>query len=305
LAHSGIIEERIENVFYWLAIPLGGYHWAREGLEALVEERSVGIELLMLAATAGSAILGLWDEAALVCLYGAAEGAEEYTYARTRRAIRALLDLAPKETRVLRDGKEEAVSAASLAPGDVFVVRPGEALPTDGIIESGASSLDESPVTGDRARLQPGGPRGFGAPSVLAARLRRGLGGMVAARRRAPGGRRALRPATFQRIGNYLKTKRSPVRRDQQAVGLGETRNPPWKYTPLSSGIWANWSAEARDRRVSREKTGRSFMRASFGDGGPARRGPPSLLGSRQPGIRLTRRAAGCFPSPAASDSVL
>jgi len=150
LAHLGFIAESIENVFYWIAIPLGGWHWAREGIEKLIEEKEVGIEVLMLAATAGSGILGLWDEAAaLVFLYGAAEGTEEYTYARTRHAIRALLDLAPKEARVLRDGQEITVPAESLKPGDVFVVRPGEALPTDGVIRSGTSSLDESPVTGE------------------------------------------------------------------------------------------------------------------------------------------------------------
>jgi len=82
-----------------------------------------------------------------VVLYGAAEGAEEYTYARTRASIRALLDLAPKEARVLRDGMEVTVPAEDLKPGDLFVVRPGEALATDGIIQSGSSSLDESPVT--------------------------------------------------------------------------------------------------------------------------------------------------------------
>ncbi len=150
LAHLGFIPEGIENIFYWIAIPLGGWHWTREGIEELFEEREVGIEILMLAATAGSGILGLWDEAAaLVFLYGAAEGTEEYTYARTRASIRALLDLAPKEAHVLRDGKESTVPAESLKPGDIFVVRPGEALPTDGVIRSGNSSLDESPVTGE------------------------------------------------------------------------------------------------------------------------------------------------------------
>ncbi len=157
LAHLGMIPESVENVFYWIAIPLGGWHWTREGIEKLVEEREVGIEILMIAATAGSGLLGLWDEAAaLVFLYGAAEGTEEYTYARTRHAIRALLDLAPKEARVLRDGKETTVPAESLKPGDVFIVRPGEAIPTDGIIKSGASSLDESPVTGESIPVDKG-----------------------------------------------------------------------------------------------------------------------------------------------------
>ena len=156
-AHLGFIPERIENVLYWIAIPLGGWHWTREGIEKLIEDKEVSIEILMIAATAGSGILGLWDEAAaLVFLYGAAEGTEEYTYARTRASIRALLDLAPKEARVLRDGGEITVAAETLKPGDIFVVRPGEALPTDGIIKSGTSSLDESPVTGESVPVDKG-----------------------------------------------------------------------------------------------------------------------------------------------------
>lgn len=156
-AHLGLITETVENLFYWLAIPLGGWHWAREGLGELVEEREVGIEILMLAATVGAGLLGLWDEAAaLVFLYGTAEGVEEYTYARTRASIRALLDLAPKEARVLRDGREITVPAQMLLAGDILVVRPGESIPTDGIIRSGASSLDESSVTGESVPVDKG-----------------------------------------------------------------------------------------------------------------------------------------------------
>jgi len=157
LAHLGFIPERIEDIFYWIAIPLGGWHWTREGIEELIEEKEVGIEILMLAATVGAGILGLWDEAAaLVFLYGAAEGTEEYTYARTRASIRALLDLAPKEARVVRDGREVTVPAESLKSGDVFVVRPGEVIPTDGVIRTGQSSLDESPVTGESIPVDKG-----------------------------------------------------------------------------------------------------------------------------------------------------
>lgn len=156
LAHLGFISHRVEIVFYFIAIPVGGYHWAREALEGLFAGE-ISIDVLMLAATVGSAILGLWDEAAfLVFLYGAAEGLEEYTYAHTRSAIRALLDLAPKEAHVLRDGQELTVPAESLRPGDLFLVRPGESLPTDGVIRSGASSFDESPVTGESIPVDKG-----------------------------------------------------------------------------------------------------------------------------------------------------
>ena len=157
LAYFGMIGASIENIFYWVAIPLGGWHWTREGIEKLFEEKEVGIEILMIAATVGSATLGLWDEAAaLVFLYGAAEGTEEYTHARTRRALRALIDLVPKEAHVLRDGQEITVPAESLKPGDRFLVRPGESLPTDGIIRVGQSSLDESPVTGESVPVDKG-----------------------------------------------------------------------------------------------------------------------------------------------------
>ena len=155
LAHSGAIGETTELLFYLVAIPLGAYHWAREAIEELIQERRVGIDLLMLAAAAGSAALGLWDEAAFLCfLYAGAEGLEEYTYARTRSAIRALLDLAPPEARVLRNGVEEVIPAAALAKGDRFLVRPGESIPTDGIVRRGESSVNEATVTGESAPVE-------------------------------------------------------------------------------------------------------------------------------------------------------
>ena len=155
LAHTGLVSRIWEIVLYLAAIALGGYHWAREGIEGFLKERAIGIEILMIFATAGSAILGMWDEAAfLVFLYGAAEGLEEYTYARTRASIRKLLDLAPKEARVLRDGWEVTIPASELRVGDVFVVRPGESIPTDGIILKGKSFVDEAPVTGESTPVQ-------------------------------------------------------------------------------------------------------------------------------------------------------
>lgn len=150
LAHSDLLHPNVEVGLYIVAIILGGYHWIREGIEELIEEREIGIEILMLAATVGSAILGMWDEAAfLVFLYGAAEGLEEYTYARTRASIRKLLDLAPKGARILQDGQEKIIPAEQIAAGDTLIVKPGESIPTDGIIIEGNSSINEAPVTGE------------------------------------------------------------------------------------------------------------------------------------------------------------
>ena len=150
LSTAGVISEQLAVWLYWLSIPIGAWYWAQEGVEELVEEHEVSISMLMIAATAGSGILGMWEEAAaLVVLYGAAEGVEEYTFARTRNAIRALLDLTPKRARVLRNGEAVMIDASELQAGDRFVVRPGESLPTDGVIVEGQTSLDESAVTGE------------------------------------------------------------------------------------------------------------------------------------------------------------
>ena len=140
-----------------MAIPVGAWYFAQEGWEEFAEEREIGIEALMLIAAAGCIVFGLWEEAAaLVFLYSLAEAIEELTFARTRSAIRDLLDLAPKHARRLTDGREEDMLAEDLQLGDVFLVRPGEALPTDGVIREGNSTLDEAPVTGESVPVEKG-----------------------------------------------------------------------------------------------------------------------------------------------------
>jgi Cu+-exporting ATPase len=85
-----------------------------------------------------------------------------YLEARARRrsgdAIRKLLELGAKEARVLREGEEVLVPVAELRPGDRFVVRPGEKIAADGIVEEGESALDQSMLTGESApvEIEPG-----------------------------------------------------------------------------------------------------------------------------------------------------
>ncbi len=157
LGYFELLNDTWVHLLYWVAIPLAGYIWAWEGIEALIDDHEIGISMLMFAATAGAGFLGMWDEAAaLVVLYGAAEGVEEFTFSRTRTAIRGLLDLAPKVARVLRNGVEAIVPAETLVPGDEFRVLPGESLATDGVIVTGNSSLDEATVTGESTPVDKG-----------------------------------------------------------------------------------------------------------------------------------------------------
>jgi Cu+-exporting ATPase len=78
---------------------------------------------------------------------------------RSSEAIRRLLELGAKEARVLRDGDEVLVPVAELQVGDRFVVRPGEKLATDGVVEEGESAIDQSLLTGESVPVEvaPGG----------------------------------------------------------------------------------------------------------------------------------------------------
>ena len=73
---------------------------------------------------------------------------------RSSEALRALLTMGAKDASVLRNGKEERVSIDALAVGDIVVVRPGEKIASDGIVEEGASAVDESMLTGESVPVE-------------------------------------------------------------------------------------------------------------------------------------------------------
>jgi len=144
-----------ETGLYLLAVIIGGWYFGREAFDELIREREIGIELLMSLAAIVAGLMGQWAEAAmLVFLYSISEAAEGYTEERTRHAIRALMDLAPKTALVVRDGKEMRVPVEELVAGDVFIVYPGEAVATDGEIIDGRSSLNQAPVTGESVPVE-------------------------------------------------------------------------------------------------------------------------------------------------------
>ncbi|MFI7676314.1 heavy metal translocating P-type ATPase [Actinophytocola sp. NPDC049390] len=75
---------------------------------------------------------------------------------RAGAALRALLELGAKDVAVLRDGREERISIEALAVGDRFVVRPGEKIATDGVVEEGSSAVDASMLTGESVPVEVG-----------------------------------------------------------------------------------------------------------------------------------------------------
>ncbi len=155
------LPETVSTAIYLLAIVIGSYYFGREAFEELVFGRKIGIELLMSIAAIVATVMGQAAEgAALVFLYSISEAAEGYTEEKTRAAVRALMNLAPKVALVVRDGAESEIPVEELRVGDVFVVRPGQAMATDGVIVSGASSVNEAPVTGESMPVEkrPGDP---------------------------------------------------------------------------------------------------------------------------------------------------
>ncbi len=105
---------------------------------------------LMCIATIGAYFLGDYREAVGVMLfYQLGEFFQSYAVAKSRKSIKNLMDICPEYANIERDGVLFEVFPDEVAVGDIIVVKPGEKLPLDAIVESGTSSLDMSSLTGE------------------------------------------------------------------------------------------------------------------------------------------------------------
>ena len=117
----------------------------------------IGVGTLMTIAAIGAVALGeVGEAAALAVLYSISEGLEEYSLAKARRGLRALLSLVPEQATVLRGGMEVVVAPGALRVGDRMLVRPGERVATDGVVRSGRTALDVSAITGESVPVEAG-----------------------------------------------------------------------------------------------------------------------------------------------------
>lgn len=116
----------------------------------LARAHQVSIELLVTLATAGALAIGsVWEAAAVTFLFQLGAVMEAWTFTRTRRAVTALVALAPHTARVVRDGREVVTPALNVPVGALLRVRPGERIPVDARVVSGRSAVDESMLTGE------------------------------------------------------------------------------------------------------------------------------------------------------------
>jgi Cd2+/Zn2+-exporting ATPase len=108
------------------------------------------IDLLMLLAALGAAVLGEWAEGAfLLTLFAFAHALEHYAMDRARGAIRALSELAPARARVRRNASDIEVPIEQVQIGEIVLVRPGERIAVDGVVAAGTSAVNQAPVTGE------------------------------------------------------------------------------------------------------------------------------------------------------------
>lgn len=119
-----------------------------------IKERSLDINLLMFIAAGLAAYLQLWQEAAvLLFLFALSSTLEEFALGRTRAAVEGLAALRPSEAILLVDGEERKVPVEEIKPGDIVRVLPYSHVSVDGDVMRGASSVDESAMTGESVPL--------------------------------------------------------------------------------------------------------------------------------------------------------
>jgi Cu+-exporting ATPase len=134
--------------------------------------------------------------------------AGRYFEARSKRragsALRALLEMGAKDAAVLRDGREERLPIGQLAVGDLFVVRPGEKIATDGEVVEGSSAVDESMLTGESVPVEVGPDSKVVGATVNA-------GGRLVVRATRVGGDTQL--AQMARLVTEAQSGKAPVQR--------------------------------------------------------------------------------------------
>ncbi|WP_141430598.1 heavy metal translocating P-type ATPase [Bacillus sp. 03113] len=137
-------------VYYILAFLIGGYAKAKEGIEETIHNKELNVEMLMIFAAIGSAIIGYWTEGAMLIFIFAVSGAlETYTMNKSHREISSLMDLQPEEALRVQNGQEEFVHVSNLEIGDYILIKPGERIPSDGKIAQGQTTIDEAAITGE------------------------------------------------------------------------------------------------------------------------------------------------------------
>jgi Zn2+/Cd2+-exporting ATPase len=139
----------ISDILLILAAIISGYTIAANAIGAL-RYRILGIDALVTLAVTGAILIGeYWEASAVTFLFMLGSYLETKTIEKTRSAIKALLDLAPVNARVFREGKEIEISADAVIKEDIVLVKPGEKISVDGAIIEGRAYINQAAITGE------------------------------------------------------------------------------------------------------------------------------------------------------------
>ena len=142
-------ENLITPVLFIASIVIGGYSLFKTGIQNL-SRFNFDMSTLMTVAIIGAAFIGEWAEASIVViLFAISEAMERYSMDKARQSIRSLMDIAPKEALIRRNGQEMTVSVDHILVGDIMIVKPGQKIAMDGIVISGTSSVNQAAITGE------------------------------------------------------------------------------------------------------------------------------------------------------------
>lgn len=139
----------VPKVLFIIAYFFGGYFTAKEAVQTVLKG-GFEIDFLMLVAAIGAAILGSWQEGALLLfLFSLGHALEHYAMEKARKSIAALTELAPKTALLKQNGQTREVNIDELKVGDTVIVKPNTKISADGIVTAGSSSVNQAPITGE------------------------------------------------------------------------------------------------------------------------------------------------------------
>ncbi len=127
-----------------------GFNIIKEAIEGIAHGNIFNENFLMAIASIGAFVIGEYTEGcAVVLLYTIGEYLQSVALGKSRKSIRDMLQSAPQQVCVIRDEKQILVEPSEVEVGEIFVVKPGEKVEIDGVIESGSAEVDMSALTGE------------------------------------------------------------------------------------------------------------------------------------------------------------